>query len=186
MITATLTPAQSYAQAAAELLRAAAACEDHAVASSQSEPYRAAEMAFMTALATAYPELSEAERARVRELLSELGPNEWARDADAPGVAGFAQVAPGYVAEAQAEEAERAAHAIAGASGPHDAWDVYRHGQQVATVYLADNQVGHYFRQLPGGVIAGWSFRPVADGPAPDDAADAAELSRVESSACDR
>jgi hypothetical protein len=182
MITATLTPAQSYAQAAAELLWSAATCEDHAVASSQAEPYRAAELAFTAALATAYPQLSEAERARVRELLSELGPKEWARDADAPGVAGFAQVAPGFVAEDQADQAESDTYDAVPPTGERQEWDVYRHGQQVTTVYLADNQAGHFFRQLPGGVSAGWGFRPVADGPAPEDA----ELSRVESSACDR
>jgi hypothetical protein len=183
MITATLTPAQSYAQAAAELLWSAATCEDHAVASSQAEPYRTADAAFAAALAAAYPGLSGAELRRVRELLTELGPREWARDADAPGVAGFAQVAPGFVAEGQAEEAEHATHMAIEATGPQDEWDVYRHGQRIATVYLADSQVGHYFRQLPGGVSAGWGFRPAADGPAPDDLADASELSRIESSA---
>jgi hypothetical protein len=183
MITATLTPAQSYAQAAAELLWAAATSEDRAVSSSQGEPYRTADAAFAAALATAYPELSGAGRARVRDLLSELGPREWARDADAPGVAGFAQAAPGFVAEEQAEEAEHATHMAVDATGPQEEWDVCRHGQRVTTVWLADNQAGHFFRQLPGGVRAGWSFRPVADGPAPDDLADAAELSRIESSA---
>lgn len=179
MITATLTPAQSYAQAAAGLLWSAATCEDHAVASSQSEPYRAAEMAFMTALSVAYPQLTGPELRRVRELLSELGPNEWARDADAPGVAGFAQVAPGFVAEDQADRAERAAQEVMPDTEPSD-WDVYRNGQRVTTAWLADNQVGMFCRQLGS---PAWGIRPVAGEPAPDDVADAAELSRIESSA---
>jgi hypothetical protein len=184
MITVTLTPAQAYAQAAAELLWLAATSEDHAVASSQAEPYRTADAAFTAALATAYPHLTGPELRRVRDLLSELGPHEWARDADAPGVAGFAQAAPRLVAEGQAEKAEDRTHMDHPAGNEQLAeWDVHRHGQQVTSVYLTDSQAGHFFRQLPGGVSAGWGFRPVADGPVPDDAAG---LSRIESSACER
>jgi hypothetical protein len=75
MSTITLTPAQAIAQQAAELLWAIATSEDSAVARCASGPYRAAELAFSTAVIVAYG-LDAAEAAEVRDLLAEYGPHE--------------------------------------------------------------------------------------------------------------
>jgi len=178
-----MTPAERIAQQAAEYLYSCATCEDNRVASSQTELYRAAEYAYREAMRTAFG-LDAAELDAAREILSAYGPHDGAYGTPySSDVRGHAIVARHDAAERIAEAAERQVYRDHTCQDEElSEWDVYRHGERVYGAYLTDGQVGHYFRQLPGGVRGGWGFRPVADGPAPDDV----ELSRVESSACER
>jgi hypothetical protein len=85
-----LTPAQDIAQTSAEYLWKVATCEDHAVAASDSPVYRAAEAGFLANIRLAYG-LSEGEASAVRDLFSDLGPNDTARGTAGWGIASYAE-----------------------------------------------------------------------------------------------
>lgn len=159
----TLTPAQAIAQQAAELLWSCATCEDHAVASYRSPVYLAAEQAFEAAAKQAYG-LTGPEWGALRDLLSELGPQDSARDTDGWGIYSYVQLAHRQVAEAHAEAVAAdvcEAYPVDTAStgpDPYAEWVAAKAGQEVALVLLADAQVGAYVRALGWG----WTVRPAS------------------------
>ena len=183
MSTITLTPAQAIAQQAAELLWAIATCEDSAVARFDSGPYRAAELAFSTAVIAAY-DLDAAEAAEARDLLAEYGPHDAMTGTTGRGIYSYVQLARDLAARHLAEEVERQATREVAWDGPEVRWDTFRaDGAQVGSAWLCEGQVGAYLRLLP----AGWSVRVAPRDPAESwRDADDAQLSRIESSACDR
>jgi hypothetical protein len=144
-------PAADVAQRAAEMLWTAATCEDHNVASSRSPVYRAAEQLFTSAVIVAY-ELDAETAQEVRDLLSELGPNDAARDCDGWGVASYVQHARRTVAARRIEDAAQLTRDGHQADYSDDTieWAVCQAGKAdvVAVVDLTACQVGPFLARL--------------------------------------
>jgi hypothetical protein len=154
-----MTPAEYFAQLAAELAYAAGTSEDNRVAVCDGEAYTAASAAHRAAMRIAFG-LSDAELDRARDLLAEYGPHDGAYGTDYPDdVRGHAALARLDVAGQHAADAEQAATDELPWTDEDTEVTVLAYQDKPAgaahTAYLSERQVGAYTRHLG----PGWSVR---------------------------